>query len=99
MRNTICCTNRGTTERTADFTRKQKETMRREKKGAIFDQKQQDYMKEMSDKFDTMLKTIESKFNSTPSPEPIHIEKTKTPEYIPPSNPPPTPIRPRNVFV
>ena len=69
------------------------------KQGVSKDKKNPDYMKEISDKFDTMLQTIESKFNSTPEPEPFHIEKTKTPEYTPPSNPPPTPSRPRNVFV
>ena len=46
------------------------------KQGVAKDKKNPDYMKEMSDKFDTMLKTIESKFNSTPSPEPINIERT-----------------------
>ena len=68
------------------------------KQGVSKDKKNPDYMKEISDKFDTMLQTIESKFNRTPEPEPIHIEKTKSPEYTPP-NPPPTPRRPRNVFV
>ena len=42
------------------------------------------YMKEISDKFDTMLRTIEDKFNHTASPEPIHLERTPSPVYTPP---------------
>ena len=83
--------------------RKGREILQQNRKKQREDKKQgvakDDYMKEINDKFDTMLQTIESKFNRTPEPEPFHIEKTKTPEYTPPSNPPPNPIRPRIFFV
>ena len=68
------------------------------KQGVAKDKKNPDYMKEMSDKFDTMLKTIESKFNSTPSPEPINVEYTspapvaEKPQYI-------EPMKPKRIFV
>ena len=41
------------------------------KQGVSKDKKNPDYMKEISDKFDSMIKTIEGKFNRTASPEGI----------------------------
>ena len=73
------------------------------KQGFVIDKTSPDYMKEFKDTFDNMIKTIEGRFNGTPSRDTMNVQHIQSAEYTPnptPIPPPPTtPIKPRKIFV
>ena len=75
------------------------------KQGVVIDKTSPDYMKEFKDTFDNMIKTIEGRFNGTPSRDTMNVQHIQSAEYTPnpttTPHPPPstTPNKPRIIFV